>query len=163
MPKVQMLAHITGGRADGTAWPAAGDPLKVSDAEAHDLYVAQLARPWPGGDEDEQNAEAAAAAATQAAVEASVPPVQSPPDEPVREGYDPDPEPAPVAAEPETAEPESPGHVKPADAGPADDDPPRPAASKAEWAQWSRKNGASDEWASAATKQQMMEQYGSRP
>lgn len=63
MTNVQMLVHITGGRADGTVWPHVGHdkPLKVSKAEAEDLYLAQLARPWPGGEED-QAVEAAAEA-----------------------------------------------------------------------------------------------------
>lgn len=147
MTNVQMLVHVTGGRADGTPWPYVGHdkPLKVSPAEAQDLYRAQLARPWPGGDEDERTDEAAATAQTQALTEAAAPAVQFPPDEQVREGYNPDPEPAPVAVQPEEA------------------GPPRPASSKAEWAEWARKNGASDEWIEAATKQQMMEQYGARP
>jgi hypothetical protein len=147
MTNVQMLVHITGGRADGSVWPQPGHvkPLKVSKAEAEDLYRAQLARPWPGGDEDEQTAEAAAAAQTEALVEAAVPPVQWPPDEPTRMGHNPNPEPAPVPEQPE------------------EEGPPRPAATKAEWAEWSLKNGAQQEWVDAATKQQMMEQYGARP
>lgn len=147
MTNVQMVVHITGGRADGTTWPHVGHdkPLKVSPAEAEDLYRAQLARPWPGGDEDERTPEAAATAQTEALVEQSNPAVQWPPDEPERAGYDPDPEPAPVAEQPQEVS------------------PPRPAAPKAEWAEWCRKNGAGDEWVDAATKQQMMEQYGARP
>lgn len=147
MTNVQMLVHITGGRHDGTEWPHVGHdkPLRVSPAEAQDLYRAQLARPWPGGDEDERTAESAATAQTEALVEAAQPAVQWPPDEPTRMGNNPDPEPAPPVAQPEEA------------------GPPRPASSKAEWAEWARKNGASDEWIEAATKQQMMEQYGARP
>jgi hypothetical protein len=141
MTNVQMLVHITGGRADGTQWPDVGHdkPLKVSPAEAEDLYRAQVARPWPGGDEDERTAEAAAAQ-TEALTEAAAPAVQEVPEAPE----------APV----EPGEVTEPVQVQ---AG-----PPRPAASKAEWAQWARQNGASDEWAEAATKQQMMEQYGAR-
>lgn len=147
MTNVQMLVHITGGRSDGTQWPHVGHdkPLRVSPAEAEDLYRAQLARPWPGGDENERTPEAAAAAQTEALVEASEPAVQWPPEQQVQPGNNPDPEPAPVA------EPEAP-------AG-----PPRPAASKAEWAAWASRNGASDVWVESATKQQMMEQYGARP
>src|SRR5690349_7399758 len=87
MTNVQMLVHITGGRADGTQWPHVGHekPLKVSPAEAEDLYRAQVARPWPGGDEDEQTAEAAAAAQTQALSDAATPAVQEPAPEPEAE------------------------------------------------------------------------------
>lgn len=147
MPKVQMLVHITGGRADGGVWPVAGDPLNVSDAEAHDLCVAQLARPWPGRDEEEQTVEAAATAQTEALVEASTPPMQWPPDEPARMGSSPAPAPEPVTVE-------VPGE---------ETGPPRPASSKAEWAAWCVRNGASEPWVESATKQQMMEQYGARP
>jgi hypothetical protein len=51
--KVQMLHYISGGRHDGRDWPAAGEPLTVPEWEAQDLFLAQLARPWPGGDEPE--------------------------------------------------------------------------------------------------------------
>jgi len=136
MTNVQMLVHITGGRADGTQWPHVGHdkPLKVSPAEAEDLYHAQVARPWPGGDEDERTAEAAAAAQTQALSEAAAPAVQEP--------------------DPETDAEAAPVEVQYG--------PPRPAASKADWAQWARQNGASEEWIGSATKQEMMEQYGAR-
>src|SRR5690348_17728599 len=112
MTNVQMLVHITGGRADGTQWPHVGHdkPLKVSPAEAEDLYRAQVARPWPGGDEDERTAETAAAAQPQA-----------PPDDPALAVQETDAEDAPVRVQ---------------------YGPPRPAASKAEWAQWARQNGA---------------------
>lgn len=146
MTNVQMLVHITGGRSDGTAWPHVGHdkPLKVSKAEAEDLYRAQLARPWPGGDEDEQTAEAAATAQTEALIEAANPPVQWPPDEPGRMGVQ------PPAPEPEPEPEQQP------------EGPPKPAASKADWAAWCASQGATDEWLAAATKQQMMEEYGAR-
>jgi hypothetical protein len=147
MTNVQMLVHITGGRADGSVWPAVGHekPLKVSKAEAQDLYTAQLARPWPGGDEEEQTAEAAATAQTEALVEAAVPPVQWPPDEPTRMGAQAE----PVA---EADEPEA-----------QDADAPKPAAPKADWVEWAVSQGADEEEANASTKQQLMEQYGARP
>ena len=147
MTNVQMLVHITGGRADGSVWPQVGHdkPLKISQAEAEDLYRAQLARPWPGGDADEQTAEAAATAQTEALVEASEPPPQWPPAEPGRMGVSqPDPEPE--------QEPEQ-------EAGAA----PRPAAPKADWVDWAVSQGATEENANASTKQQLMEQYGARP
>jgi len=135
MTNVQMLVHITGGRADGSVWPQVGHdkPLKVSQAEAEDLYRAQLARPWPGGDEvHEMPAEAAAAAQTETPAEASgaygIP--QALPD--------PEPEQEPDAA-------------------------PRPAAPKADWVDWAVSQGATEDEANASTKQQLMEQYGARP
>lgn len=149
MTNVQMLVHITGGRADGSVWPQPGHdkPLKVSKAEAEDLYQAQLARPWPGGDEDEQTAEAAAVAQTEALVEASgPPPAQWPPAEPGRMGT--------RAAEPDVA-PES--------DGPAESEAPRPAAPKGDWVDWAVSQGASEDEANASTKQHLMEQYGDRP
>lgn len=142
MTKVQMLTHITGGRADGTVWPNAGEPLKVSATEAQELYVAQLARPWPGGDEDEQTAEAAATAVTELAVEAAVPPVAEP--EPVPE----------QASEPEQ-EPEQEPETETSE-------PPRPGASKAEWSDYAASKGANRGWLETATKQQLMEAYGVR-
>jgi hypothetical protein len=150
MTKVQMLSHITGGRADGTVWPNAGDPLKVSAAEAEDLYRAQLARPWPGGDEDEQTAEAAAAAQTAALVEAAQPPVQWPPAEPGR-----------FAVPPEAEAKTSPEDV--ADGDETTPDTPRPAASKSEWVAHAVSQGASEEEANAATKADLQERYGARP
>ena len=126
MTNVQMLVHITGGRADGTAWPQVGHdkPLKISKAEAEDLYRAQLARPWPGGQDEEP-----AVVAEEAA-----------------------PEPAAVEVEPEP-------DVEPVPAG----GPPKPVAPKADWIAWAVTQGATEEDASAATKQQLMEQYGARP
>lgn len=150
MTNVQMLVHITGGRADGTAWPHVGHvkPLKVSKSEAEDLYRAQLARPWPGGDEDEQTAEAAATAQTEALIEAAVPPVEDPP------AQWPPAEPGRMGVQPEaTPEPEQ----------PVEGEAPRPAAPKADWIDWAVSQGATEEEASAATKQQLMEQYGARP
>lgn len=153
MTNVQMLVHITGGRADGTQWPYVGHdkPLKVSKAEAEDLYRAQLARPWPGGDEDEQTVEAAATAQTEALVEAANPPVdQWPPAEPGRMG-------APPAPEVEVSEPVE--SVETEDAG----GPPRPGAAKATWVEWAVSQGASEQEANEATKQELMEKYGARP
>jgi len=134
MTNVQMLVHITGGRADGTQWPDVGHdkPLKVSPAEAEDLYRAQVARPWPGGDDDERAAEAETEQA-QAMPEEAAPVQETAPE-----------------AEPDSAQVQ------------VQYGPPRPAASKAEWAQWARQKGASDEWVASATKQEMMEQYGAR-
>ena len=153
MTNVQMLVHITGGRADGGVWPQPGHdkPLKVSKAEAEDLYLAQLARPWPGGDEDEQTAEAAAIAQTEALIEASGPPAEQwPPAEPGRMGTR-------SEAEPVTDEP-----IEEADE-PAEAEAPRPAAAKADWVEWAVSQGADEEEANAYTKQQLMERYGGRP
>src|SRR5580765_1043796 len=147
MTNVQMLVHITGGRADGTQWPHVGHekPLRVSPAEAEDLYRAQLARPWPGGDEEERTPEAAATAQTEALIEASQPAVNWPPEQQVQEGNNPEPDPAPAVAQTEQLQ------------------APRPASSKADWAAWALRNGASEAWVETATKQQMMENYGARP
>jgi hypothetical protein len=148
MPKVQMLTHITGGRADGTVWPNAGEPLKVSEAEARDLYMAQVARPWPGDPDPEPEPEpgpteaevndAAAATVTEAIQQGGELSVESAPDETADDEPEPD----------ETADQAV---------------PPRPAASKAEWSAWCVRNGATEEWVESATKQQMMENYGARP
>lgn len=42
-----MLVGISGGRGDGTPWPAIGEVLEVSDAEGRDLCAAHLAVPVP--------------------------------------------------------------------------------------------------------------------
>lgn len=153
MTNVQMLVHITGGRADGSTWPFPGhaEPLKVTQAEAEDLYRAQLARPWPGG-EDEPEAEPVQV--PEPPVEVAEPPAepaqQWPPPEPGRMGVQPPPEPAPV---PEAAEP----------VVVAEPVPPRPGSPKVEWAAWALTRGASEEEAAGLTKQQLMEKYGVRP
>jgi|SRR5580692_10212333 hypothetical protein len=53
MARVQMLQHISGGRADGTDWPHIGALLDCGEAEARELVSGQLAR-WaaePGAEE----------------------------------------------------------------------------------------------------------------
>ena len=50
MAKVRMLLSITGGRADGTEWPVAGEILDCEDGEAWDLVRGRNAEavdvPW---------------------------------------------------------------------------------------------------------------------
>ena len=48
MARVQMLLHITGGRADGTEWPHAGGFLSCEEREARELVAGGMARWLPG-------------------------------------------------------------------------------------------------------------------
>ena len=53
MPRVQMLQHISGGRADGTEWPHLGEILECGEDEARHLVSGGNAR-WavePGAEE----------------------------------------------------------------------------------------------------------------
>ena len=53
MPRVQMLQHISGGRADGTEWPHLGEILDTDEDEARHLVSGGNAR-WavePGAEE----------------------------------------------------------------------------------------------------------------
>jgi hypothetical protein len=43
--RVRMLVKISGGRGDGSDWPAPGDPLEVDDDEGAQLCAAHLAVP----------------------------------------------------------------------------------------------------------------------
>ena len=43
--KIRMKIGISGGRADGTAWPAADETLEVDDREGAELCAAGLAEP----------------------------------------------------------------------------------------------------------------------
>ena len=43
--RIRMLVGISGGRGDGTPWPAAGETLEVDTAEGMQLCAAQLAVP----------------------------------------------------------------------------------------------------------------------
>lgn len=43
--KVRMTVGISGGRGDGTEWPAAGGVLEVDDAEGRALITGHLAVP----------------------------------------------------------------------------------------------------------------------
>ena len=43
--KIRMKVGISGGRADGTYWPAAGETLEVDDREGAELCAAGLAEP----------------------------------------------------------------------------------------------------------------------
>lgn len=43
--KIRMKAGISGGRGDGTAWPAPGGILEVDDREGAELCAAGLAEP----------------------------------------------------------------------------------------------------------------------
>lgn len=42
-----MLAHISGGRGDGTEWPREGEEIDVGDEEGRHLVQARLAVPVP--------------------------------------------------------------------------------------------------------------------
>ena len=44
MARVQMLLSITGGRADGSAWPSAGQSLDCEEREAQELVAGKMAR-----------------------------------------------------------------------------------------------------------------------
>lgn len=43
--KVRMMIGISGGRGDGTPWPAPGEILDTDDREGRDLCAARLAVP----------------------------------------------------------------------------------------------------------------------
>lgn len=53
MPKIQMIAQVSGTR-DGGDWPLAGGVLEVSAIEAADLVRAGLAKPYEGAPEPEK-------------------------------------------------------------------------------------------------------------
>ena len=55
MPRVQMLQHISGGRADGTEWPHIGEILDCGEDEARRLVSGGNAR-WAVEPGDEERA-----------------------------------------------------------------------------------------------------------
>jgi len=145
MRKVQMLAGISGTRASGEPWPAAGYALVVEDWEAEHLYRGQMARPWPGG--DDTPAEHAPAAHK---------PAEHKPAEHKAEH-----KPAEHAAHAAHAHAADPAKAEPVHAVTAAE-APKPAAPKADWVEWAMANGASEDEANMATKAQLMEAYGER-
>ena len=63
--KIRMLESISGGRADGRAWPPYGGEIEVPGAEGRDLCAAQLAVPVADTDAGTEIPEAAADAAVE--------------------------------------------------------------------------------------------------
>ena len=52
--KIRMLVQVSGGRGDGTPWPAPGATLDVDDEEGRHLCQARLAVPVAASDAPEK-------------------------------------------------------------------------------------------------------------
>ena len=132
MAKVLMIVTMSGTRADGRPWPAAGQVLDTEDWEAEHLVRGTIAVPW-------QEAEQ---------------PVQQEEPEPVQQDYfrpvgSPDPSVTPPV------EADSAGPVERPSS-------PKPVQPKADWVAWAVSQGAAEEDVRDLTKAELMERYGDR-
>lgn len=137
MRRVKMIFNISGGRADGRAWPNAGEPLVLDDGEAGDLVRGGMAT-WdepPGWQ--------------------PAPPVipSAPPEAMVSE-------PSRTAAGPAVAT--EPVPEPPSEPEPERTEAPASYAPKGAWVSWAMAHGATEDEANMATKAQLMEQFGDR-
>lgn len=79
MKKVRMKYTISGGRADGSQWPAAGEELSCLAAEAAELVAAGIAENAETSGAADEGSSTPAAAAPEPAKDASVyPPREQP-------------------------------------------------------------------------------------
>ena len=167
--RVQMLVTISGGRADGSAWPEAGSELDLGDQEGADLCRARLARPvavpvapaettdGPSGDVETRSAGGGGGGGTPAETHLVVSPGTS------RSGNIGDSGESAAAAPPDGA-PALPPQDHPAgppqDAQPAAVERPAVNAPKVDWVAHAVSQGHDSDAAAAMTKAELLAQYG---
>lgn len=141
MRTVRMKYYVSGGRADGTDWPAKGELLTCSDDEAAGLVAGQLAE-WA---DDE-----APAPAPEPAVTIDIGPPDPPPPPAGQLPVEP---PAPV-------EPSARVEPPAATDSTATVSPPPVRAARADWAQHAVSQGADPDAVDEMTKAQLIATYG---